>query len=137
MSEFKFRSVFSRLLKGLYIAGVAGGAAHAQVSDSETRVNTTIEQIGTGNIAVVTSTDTNYTHVTQSGSGNTASIKMNGAGNGQDDGLVDQSGENNDATIGIDGDDNNFRVEQTGDGATNRATLRQDAVKGINRNKHR
>lgn len=108
------------------MGGLVAGAAQAYAQDSGATTNTTIKQIGEDHVANITINGTSRSTVTQSGTGNSVNINVSGFDNGRGEGKVEQTGDNNDVTLGIDGDENNYLVEQTGDGATNRAALTQN-----------
>lgn len=124
MTRSNKKSTFWKWVRNLACGGLlASGAqaAHAQNNGSDA----TIEQIGSGNLAVIESDEQSKASVTQNGTGNMATVDIRGARNGSDGGIVYQRGDDSEIDVFVDGDDNQFRVKQFSEGATNRATLSQ------------
>jgi len=114
----------------LYGGLIFGGAqtAFAQSNQTITSGEATIEQIGATNLALIETSDNNFTTVEQNGAGNTANINITGTQNGTvvDNNALIQSGDNNTANITIIGDENLYNISQTSDGAENEVQLNQE-----------
>ena len=86
---------FQTLLYGSLTLG-STQTALAQNNQTITSGEATIEQIGTGNLALIRASDNNFTTVEQNGEGNNVNINITGAQNGTAivNGRVVQSGDN-------------------------------------------
>ena len=118
--------LFQTILYGGFILG-STQTALAQNNQIITSGEATIEQIGTGNFALIQTSENNVTTVEQNGDSNNVNINISGAQNGTavDNGALEQSGDNNNANVTIIGDENVYNISQFGDGAENEVQLRQ------------
>ena len=114
--------LFQTILYGGFILG-STQTALAQNNQIITSGEATIEQIGTGNLALIQSSENNVTTVEQNGDSNNVNINISGAQNGN---TLIQSGDNNTANVTIIGDENLYNISQTSDGAENEVRLNQE-----------
>ena len=103
------KHLFQTILYGGFILG-STQTALAQNNQIITSGEATIEQIGTGNLALIQTSENNVTTVEQNGDSNNVNINISGAQNGN---TLIQSGDNNTANVTIIGDENLYNISQT------------------------
>lgn len=115
------------LIAGLCL-GVSAISAQAQSNVAFTSNDVSIEQIGTANLAAVSSSGLNNVVVGQNGQNNNVALTAAGTGNGSITApiSVEQTGEGNTTEATITGDENSLVITQNSGGAANIARVNQD-----------
>jgi len=127
MIETSFKNAFKIFLMGGCVVGFSQ-AATAQDNLAIISNSAQIEQIGTGNIALINANSQNSVQTLQSGQNNNVSLTVEGFANG--DGVetltVEQTGGSNNTTAVILGNENRLFVTQSSGGAVNNGLVNQD-----------
>ncbi len=103
-------------------------SAQAQSNVVFTSNDVSIDQIGTTNLALISTSALNNITALQNGQNNQAAITITGTSNGDlaEPIRVDQTGENNSLTATITGDENRLTTSQNSSGAINNAVINQN-----------